>query len=259
MEVTMGILARAFTLGIVLILSHASALSADPVLITDSRRVVALALIGSNFPSPDLQTPSAPFAPFDEQVSASVVDGLTSAHTVTSQQSSFAPRLWSASGMVDSSATGAGESFDPGFTAGSSLFDLEFDLAAPHRFSLTGFMAVDRLEESPGSGGFGEVDFSLVTQSLSGDITVAGDGIRFGSRQLNVSGNLSEGRHRFFVEAFTESISAGQLTRHTPSFDLEFALTPIPEPGSWLLLGGGLLMLASKRLTAGVNFTASSE
>jgi hypothetical protein len=247
MEVTMGVLVRAFSLALVLTIGHASVLFADPVLITDSRRVLALALIGGQFPPPDLQTPSTPFGSFVGLASASVVDGQTTARTVTTQHSSFGPRLWKASGTVDSSATGAGESVDSGFTSGSSLFDLEFDLPGPHRFSLTGFMAVDRTEDSPGSGGFGEVDVFLITQSPPGEIAVIGDGLRFGSRQLDITGNLPKGRHRFFAEAFTESLSAGELSRHTPSFDFEFALTPVPEPGSLLLLGGGLVALASKR------------
>ena len=84
--------------------------------------------------------------------------------------------------------------------------------------------------------------------SLAGDIIVVGDALQFGRRRLSVSGVLPSGRHRLFVEAFTESVSLGGSARHTPSFDLEFAVSPVPEPASLLLVGGGLLALAAKRL-----------
>jgi hypothetical protein len=115
-------------------------------------------------------------------------------------------------------------------------------------FSLTGLIGVDRIGEFPGADGFGEVDVLLTSQSLSGEVVVLSDGLRFGSRQLDVRGILPTGRSRLQFEAFTESVSAGVFTRHTPSFDLEFALTPTPEPGSLLLFGaGGLLALARRR------------
>ena len=94
----MRVLVPAFSLGILPIISTASALLADAILVTDNRRVLAPV---------------------------------------------------SASGAVDSSAAGAGESFDSAFTSGSSLFDVDFDVPAPHHFCLTGLIAVNRLEEFP--------------------------------------------------------------------------------------------------------------
>src|SRR5437867_885527 len=112
---------RAFSLAILVALGHASALLADPVLITDNRSVLAAASVGSESPVSDLQEPSEPFAPFVGLASAFRIEGLISAQTVATQRSSVGPRLFSASGTVDSSAAGAGESFDSTFTAGSSL------------------------------------------------------------------------------------------------------------------------------------------
>ncbi len=243
----MRLLVRAFSLTFLLIISCPSSVSADPILVTDRRRVAALALIGDNFPT-DAQTPSAPFAPFVGTASASVVEGLSSGQTVTTQSSSFGPRVFSASGTVDSSATGSGEFLNPGSTVGSSLFDFEFDLANPHRFLLKALLAVDRIDPF-GTEGFGEVDVLLISTLLSGDFDIViSEGIRFGRRELNVTGILPAGRHRFSTEAFTESLSFGELTRHSPRFDLEFEVQPVPEPGSLMLLGGGLLALASRRL-----------
>ena len=60
----MQALPRAFSLGILLTIGHASVISADPILVTDSRLASAYVQIGGEFPAPDLQRPSAPFAPF---------------------------------------------------------------------------------------------------------------------------------------------------------------------------------------------------
>src|SRR5688572_13703917 len=106
MEVTMRVLVRAFSLGILLTLGHASALVADPILITDARSVAASARAGDKDSPLDLQTPAALFAPFVGQASAAVVDGLVSAQTVATQRSSFGPGVFSASGKVDSSTAG---------------------------------------------------------------------------------------------------------------------------------------------------------
>ena len=244
MGVTMRVLLRVLSLGTLLAISHVAAASADPILITDSRRLIASTFVVGDFQS-NVQTPSTPFAPFVGRASQSAIDGLANANTVAIQRSSFGRNIFSASGMVDSSATGtAGEEFFDASATGSSLFDVEFDLTAPHRYSITGLMAVDRTEDLPTSQGLGEVDVSL-TSPLVGDIVFI-DGLTLGSRQLHVTGILPAGRHRFFVEAFTESVSGGDLSRHTPNFDVEFAVAPVPEPASMLLLGAGLLALASK-------------
>jgi hypothetical protein len=242
-EVTMSVLRRAFSLGLLLALVHASPLSADPVLVSDTRRVTALSLIGSDFPPPDVQMPAAPFAPFVGLASSSVTVGEASAQTTTNQRSSFGDRVFRGSGSVDSSAIGSGESAAPAFTAGSSLIDVDFDLTSPHRFDLLVQLAVSRMEEFPGSGGFGEADFVL----SSDDVAIVADGLRFGSRQREAAGILPAGSYRLYAEAFTESVSSVLFTSHTPTFDLELSLTPVPEPGSLLLLGGGCAALAARR------------
>jgi hypothetical protein len=250
MEVTMRVLVRAFGLGILLTICHASTVSADPILVRDGRLVFASARLDPESSVPDVGTPSAPFATFTGLASQSAADGLSSAQAVTTQRSALSSRLFSASGTVDSSArgNGNGEFFNASAT-GSSLFDIEFDLPVPHVFSLTGLIGVESIDEFPGAGGFGEVDVLLTSQLLSGEVIVLSDGLRgVGSRQLDARGILPTGRSRLQVEAFTESVSAGVFTRHTPSFDVAFALTPTPEPGSLFLFGGGLLALARRRL-----------
>jgi hypothetical protein len=249
MEVTMRVPVRAFGLGILLTICHASTVSADPILISDRRLVSAFAGLEPESPVSDVKTPSTPFAPFTGLASQTAGDGLRSAETVATQRSSLSSRLFSASGTVDSSARGNsnGEFFNA-FAIGSSSFDIEFDLPVPHVFSLTGLVEVDSID-APGGGGIGEVEVVLTSQLPSGEVIVLSDGLRgVGSRQLDDRGLLPTGRSRLRVEATTESISEGGFTRHTPSFDVAFALTPTPEPGSLFLFAGGLLALARRRL-----------
>jgi hypothetical protein len=107
-------------------------------------------------------------------------------------------------------------------------------------------MGVDDVQQG---GGFGEIEVSLGTEPLSGGIDViAGDDIRFGSELLDLTGVLPAGRHRLFVEASTESVANDGLSQHGSRFDIDFALTPTPEPASIFLLGGGSLMLAMRRI-----------
>ena len=94
------------------------------------------------------------------------------------------------------------------------------------------------------------MDVVLVSTLPSGDDIVVGEGIRFGRRVLNATGILPKGRHRLLAEAFTESVSSGDLSRNTPTFDLEFQLTPVPEPGTLgLVLLGGIVARLRLRVT----------
>jgi hypothetical protein len=254
MEVTMRVLVRAFELGILLTICTASTASADVILIRDGRLVDAGAhLTTQGFPGDDVRTPSVPFAPFAATASQSAGDGVSSAQTVTTQRSSVSSSVFIASGTVDSSATGDGNGeFFNAQSGGSSLFDIEFDVPVPHAFSLTGLMEVDTVGGFPGADGFGEVDVLLTSLQPSSELIVLSSGFRNASGgQVDFAGILPAGRGRFQIEAFTESVSGGSFTRHTPSYDLTFTLTPTPEPGSLFLIGGGLVALARRRLMNG--------
>jgi len=238
----MRILVRGFALGILLIFYSASAL-ADPILIRDRRLVDAGAHVDSAFPADDVRTPSTPFAPFMAVATQSVAVGVSSATTVTSQRSSISSSVFTASGKVDSSAQGNGNGeFFNAQSGGSSLFDVEFDVPVPHAFSLTGLIGMDLVGGFPGAEGFGEVDILLTSLQPSSELIVLSKGFRnVSGGQIDFGGVLPAGRGRFQVEAFTESVSAGPFTRHTPSYDVTFTLTPTPEPGSLFLIVSILL------------------
>jgi hypothetical protein len=153
--------------------------------------------------------------------------------------------LFSASGTIETSAALAGNPDSFAFAAGTSMFDIEFDLPMPHRFTLSGLLAVEPRESI---SGFAEADLGLISGS-SGLIAFQ-FGRRFGSQQLDATGVLPAGTYRLSAEAFSEALGGEGFARNASSFDFDFALTPTPEPGALLLFGGGLLALVSKRLTA---------
>jgi hypothetical protein len=246
----MRVLVRGFALGILLIVYSASTAVADPILIRDGRLVDAGAHVDSAFPADDVRTPAVAFAPFAAVASQSVAAGVSSATTVTSQRSSISSSVFTASGTVDSSAQGNGNGeFFNAQSGGSSLFDVEFELPVSHAFSLTGLIGMDLVGGFPGADGFGEVDILLTSLQSSSEVIVLSKGFRnVSGGQVDFGGILPAGRARLQVEASTESVSAGAFTRHTPSYDVTFMLTPTPEPGSLFLIGVGLLALARRRI-----------
>ncbi|HTI38909.1 MAG TPA: PEP-CTERM sorting domain-containing protein [Vicinamibacterales bacterium] len=247
---------RTVGIGILLIVSSVAAASADPILVTDGRFVAASAIVNAQPPTVVVNTPSAPFSPFTASASATATAAAFTAQTTSTQHSSLGSTLFSASGSIDSSAdVSAPEGF--AFANGSSTFEIEFDLSMPYSFALTGSIAVDDMELG---GGFGEVEVSLGTEPVSGGIdVVAGDDIRFGSQLLDFTGVLPAGRHRLLVEASTESVASDGLAHHGSNFDVDFALTPTPEPPSIFLLGAGTVVLATKRRLARRGITYLTE
>lgn len=240
------------TLGILLTMGVGRVASADPILVTDGRLLAVDATLNGRDPIFDGATPSAPFAPFDEVATATDTDGSAMAQSTATQRSSVSPTRFSASGSAESFVNAPNVGNVAG-GAGGTIFDITFDLPTPSRFAVTGFLAVSAFDQSNGEPQ--EIIAFLSNESIPGEPQVFFDGIGFGTLQLNHTGFLRAGTYRLYAEANTESngvidpdSGSEALSHHKSTFDLDFQLTPVPEPGSMILLGSGLVAFAARRV-----------
>jgi hypothetical protein len=253
-EVAMRGLLQSLSLVLLLVVGGGQGASADPILVTDARLLAVDVAVNGRAPIFDSTSPSSAFASFDGVATAIDADGAAAAQATATQQSTVSSTHFSATGSAESVAN-APTSGDFASGAGTSIFDISFDLPSAQRFAFTDLMSITAFESN---GEPNEVLAFLSNESTGAFLF--NDGIGLGTRQLNRSGVLAAGTYRLYAEADTESNAVidpdsgiGPLSHHLSSFDLDFQLTPVPEPGSIILLGSGIAVFASRRIRRAAN------
>jgi hypothetical protein len=160
---------------------------------------------------------------FNESVSVSVPLGDTIEPSQTSDIDPLALTGLPLTGVGDVRVT---DSFDPDADIlAESFFDVIFDLAAPHTFSLSGEL------RSEAEGGSPDVRFSLVGPSINFSRTIGANDIE----EFMDSGTLGPGQYRLVASAkMTPGAGNGQFW-----FDLRLAsqIEAVPEPASLAVWG----------------------
>ena len=168
------------------------------------------------FTDADSDAPAAPFASFD----ASVVAGSS---WTASQTSSVSSALLAGVGQAGSETGETGSA--------SSIYDITFDVDVATPYRITGAL------DNQSSG------VALTFQLFEGAsllYEVDGGGV-FGTTALSGQDVLAPGTYRLLVQASFSGAGPGDQASYS------FELAQIPEPGTGLLVGLGLSVLALRR------------
>jgi hypothetical protein len=246
---------QSLSVGLLLIISVAKPATADPIRVTLDARNVAVVAKVNDLPGRSSEiAPQDVFVSFDEAVTVADAQGSVSAQSTATQRSSLTPLRYRAIGAVETLGN-APDAGSVAFNIASSVFATNFDLAIPSRFLLTDSMTASAFQ----SNGVQNTDalVQIVANDGSGTVFLKEGVVGTGSRQVNAIGFLPAGSYEFFAEAVAQGelngALAGATSHHAASFDLDFQLTPTPEPGSILLVGSGLVAFTSRRVTRAVH------
>jgi hypothetical protein len=203
-------------------LAHPAPARADAILISDGRFILTY------ITDVNAYGPAVPFAPFDATISSVLNTNGSLAQATASQQSVVSPTRFTGTGSQEIIATStSGFGID---AAANQAFAIVFDLVVPHVYRFLGTFVRE-------GGGFTEFE-----------VAFAGEGSLGEGQELGTTGILPAGRHEFYISLLTEAYSGENGTeRAFGSFDVDLTLAPVPEPGSLLLLAGGLAIMGAVR------------
>jgi hypothetical protein len=217
---------------LLLLVLYATHANADPILITlDNRAALGRALVFSTSGFPDASARDEALRGDSLTASAQAALDGTSTRANSRLVSTISPDMQHFRGFGEASSNTIGPRGDAASTA---FFELAFELAAPLAFRFAGTF------DSFGRG-FWQTHLAKQVGEHQQSMRFSFINDTASHREINERGSLDPGRYYLTVRSDVATTTMfGDVPSSSSNFDFEFDLTPVPEPGSILLLTGGV-------------------